>query len=89
MTPDEQLEFWNVLSKPPKLTKAQKGSRRNDAGRCVSGIRYPDGWRVELLSKSHNRQGFSSGQDQVDTMAEKVCVSEPEETPQLNQSLAR
>ncbi len=25
MTPDEQLEFWNALSKPPKLTKAQKG----------------------------------------------------------------
>lgn len=24
MTPDEQLEFWNALSKPPKLTKAQK-----------------------------------------------------------------
>ena len=24
MTPDEQLEFWEALSKPPKLTKAQK-----------------------------------------------------------------
>ncbi|QDV44519.1 hypothetical protein Enr13x_43850 [Stieleria neptunia] len=24
MTPDEQLQFWNALSKPPKLTKAQK-----------------------------------------------------------------
>ncbi|ELP30164.1 hypothetical protein RBSWK_05922 [Rhodopirellula baltica SWK14] len=24
MTPDEQLEFWNAISKPPKLTKAQK-----------------------------------------------------------------
>jgi len=24
MTPEEQLEFWHALSKPPKLTKAQK-----------------------------------------------------------------
>lgn len=24
MTPDEQLQFWRALSKPPKLTKAQK-----------------------------------------------------------------
>lgn len=24
MTPGEQLEFWGALSKPPKLTKAQK-----------------------------------------------------------------
>lgn len=24
MNPDEQLEFWQALSKPPKLTKAQK-----------------------------------------------------------------
>ena len=24
MTPDEQLQFWQALSKPPKLTKAQK-----------------------------------------------------------------
>ena len=25
MTPGEQLQFWNALSKSPKLTKAQKG----------------------------------------------------------------
>ena len=24
MTPEEQLEFWEALSMPPKLTKAQK-----------------------------------------------------------------
>ncbi len=24
MTPDEQLQFWNALAKPPKLTKSQK-----------------------------------------------------------------
>ena len=24
MTPNEQLDFWNALSKHPKLTKAQK-----------------------------------------------------------------
>lgn len=24
LTPEEQLEFWQALSKPPKLTKAQK-----------------------------------------------------------------
>ena len=24
MTPDEQLKFWHALSKPTKLTKAQK-----------------------------------------------------------------
>ncbi len=24
MTPDEQLEFWNALNEPPKLTPAQR-----------------------------------------------------------------
>ncbi|XZE17664.1 DUF1778 domain-containing protein [Pirellulaceae bacterium SH449] len=24
LTPEEQLQFWTALSKPPKLTKAQK-----------------------------------------------------------------
>lgn len=24
LTPEEQLEFWEALSKPPKLTKAQE-----------------------------------------------------------------
>jgi uncharacterized protein (DUF1778 family) len=24
MTPNEQLQFWNALAKPPKLTKSQK-----------------------------------------------------------------
>lgn len=24
LTPEEQLEFWEALSRPPKLTKAQK-----------------------------------------------------------------
>jgi predicted N-acetyltransferase YhbS len=32
----------------------------------VSGVRYPDGWRVDLLAKSHNRKTFQSGQEQVD-----------------------
>lgn len=25
MNPEEQLQFWNALAKPPKLTKAQEG----------------------------------------------------------------
>ncbi|SMP57269.1 Acetyltransferase (GNAT) family protein [Neorhodopirellula lusitana] len=37
----------------------------------MSGVCYPDGWRVELLSKSHNRQGFGSGQEQVDKWLKK------------------
>ncbi|EMB16495.1 GNAT family N-acetyltransferase [Rhodopirellula europaea] len=32
----------------------------------MSGVRYPDGWRIELLTKSHNRRAFQSGQEQVD-----------------------
>ncbi|MBI1309673.1 DUF1778 domain-containing protein [bacterium] len=24
LTPDEQLEFWNALNEPPKLTQAQR-----------------------------------------------------------------
>ncbi len=24
LTPDEQLEFWNALNEPPKLTKSQR-----------------------------------------------------------------
>ncbi|QDV44518.1 Acetyltransferase (GNAT) family protein [Stieleria neptunia] len=37
----------------------------------MSGVRYPDGWRVELLRKSHDRRGFSSGQEQVDRWLKK------------------
>ncbi len=37
----------------------------------MSGVRYPDGWRVELLTKSHNRKGFQSGQDEVDAWLRK------------------
>ncbi|MFK8115208.1 MAG: GNAT family N-acetyltransferase [Rubripirellula sp.] len=37
----------------------------------MSGVRYPDGWRIELLSKSHNRRGFDSGQEQVDAWLKK------------------
>ncbi len=37
----------------------------------MSGVRYPDGWRVELLGQKHNRQGFSSGQKQVDRWLKK------------------
>ena len=33
----------------------------------MSGIAFPDGWRMELLVKSHNRRGFSSGQPDVDS----------------------
>lgn len=34
MSPDEQLQFWKALSKPPKLTKAQQklgGMMRGEA----------------------------------------------------------
>lgn len=32
----------------------------------MSGVRYPDGWQIELLTKSHNRKAFQSGQEQID-----------------------
>ena len=32
MTADEQLQFWQALSKPPKLTRAQK-----DLGKIMRG----------------------------------------------------
>lgn len=32
LTPDEQLQFWQALSKPPKLTTAQK-----ELGRIMRG----------------------------------------------------
>ena len=32
ITPDEQLEFWNALAKPPKLTNAQ-----NELGAMMRG----------------------------------------------------
>ncbi len=39
----------------------------------MSGVRYPDGWRVELLARSHNRTRFQSGQDEVDAWLKKTA----------------
>jgi GNAT superfamily N-acetyltransferase len=32
----------------------------------LSGVRFPEGWRIENLAKSHNRRRFYSGQADVD-----------------------
>lgn len=32
----------------------------------MTGVRFPDRWRIELLTKAHDRSGFQSGQEQVD-----------------------
>jgi hypothetical protein len=32
----------------------------------MNGVRFPDGWRIELLTKKHPRKDFQSGQDHVD-----------------------
>ena len=37
----------------------------------MSGVRYPKGWCIELLSRSHHRAGFNSGQEQVDAWLKK------------------
>lgn len=29
----------------------------------LSGVQFPTGWRIEMLTKSHNRRGFRSGQE--------------------------
>ncbi|WP_417740233.1 GNAT family N-acetyltransferase [Rosistilla oblonga] len=40
----------------------------------MSGVRYPDGWRVELLDKSHNRKSFRCGQAQVESWLKKAAL---------------
>jgi GNAT superfamily N-acetyltransferase len=40
----------------------------------VSGVRYPAGWRVELLTRSHNRQRFKSRQEQVDAWLKQSAL---------------
>lgn len=40
----------------------------------MSGVRYPEGWRVELLDRTHNRKGFSSGQEQVDKWLKRSAL---------------
>jgi GNAT superfamily N-acetyltransferase len=32
----------------------------------MSAVRFPDGFRIEMLRKEHPRRGFRSGQEQVD-----------------------
>ncbi|MCC7335288.1 MAG: N-acetyltransferase [Pirellulaceae bacterium] len=32
----------------------------------MSGVQFPIGWKIEILSKEHNRRGFTSGNDAVD-----------------------
>jgi len=32
----------------------------------VNGVRFPDGWAIESLQKTHNRRSFHSGNDEVD-----------------------
>ena len=40
----------------------------------MNGPRFPDGWRFEVLSKSHNRLGFESGQDAIDAWLKKSAL---------------
>ncbi len=40
----------------------------------MSGVRYPSGWRVELLTQSHNRKVFQSGQEQVDAWLKQSAL---------------
>lgn len=40
----------------------------------MSGVRYPAGWRIELLAKSHNRKSFRSGQGQVDAWLKQSAL---------------
>jgi GNAT superfamily N-acetyltransferase len=73
MTPDERHQFWQALSKPPKLTKAQKELGKNHARKSVSGIQFHAGWTIELLAKSHNRQTFDSGNSAVNDWLRKTA----------------
>lgn len=40
----------------------------------MTGTRFPDGWCVELLSKSHSRRRFHSGQHQVDAWLQQSAL---------------
>lgn len=40
----------------------------------MNGPRFPDGWRFEVLSKSHHRSRFESGQDAVDAWLKKSAL---------------
>lgn len=40
----------------------------------MSGVRYPEGWRVELLTRTHNRKAFESGQEKVDAWLKKMAL---------------
>jgi len=40
----------------------------------VSDVRYPTGWRIELLTKSHPRKRFCSGQTQVDAWLKQSAL---------------
>ena len=38
---------------------------------CVG---YPEGWRIDLLSKTHNRKAFRSGQEAVDAWLKRSAL---------------
>ena len=37
------------------------------SGSLLTGVKFPSGWRVETLSKQHDRKSFSTGQANVDS----------------------
>lgn len=39
----------------------------------MNGVRFPDGWRVDILAKSHNRRAFRSGQADVDRWLKQLA----------------
>jgi len=40
----------------------------------LSGVQFPTGWRIEMLTKSHNRRGFRSGQEVVDRWLQQSAL---------------
>lgn len=40
----------------------------------MTGVQFPSGWRIEILSKSHNRRAFNSGQPKVDQWLKRTAL---------------
>ena len=65
MTSEEQLEFWEALSKPPKLTKAQKQLGKLMRGDASAVLGFPKPGR---LSRSINHIHVENSSQETTTL---------------------
>ena len=74
---DDSRRTTRVLAGTVETAQTDQGpeaTRQSHARRGLSGPRFPEGWSIEVLDKSHPRAKFESGNSEVDQWLKKSAL---------------